>query len=387
MAHVIDLDLVRRIRELGAFDINACFNCGNCTAVCPISKEDDNFPRRMVRFAQLGMEERLLSEKNLWLCYYCGECSDTCPRQAEPGEFMASARRYAITRYDPTGISWLMHRSPLTCLVAFAGFSLLFTLLLLWKSGRMNLERTALFEFIPGPFIHDLGIVTLLLVAALTVLGLALMAYRIVKAGARAGRLPVLSTGPIVRALKYAISESLGQRRYRDCEETRSPLYLKPWFVHVTILWGFLGLLAATALDYLFKPIGSPVPPWYPMRILGTLAGAACLYGTSVAILRRLSKPTKYYSHSRFSDWFFLLLLFLTVATGFVVEVAVYRPPSTFSYVILMVHVVLAMDLIVLLPFSKFAHAVYRPLALFMHEWIEQSKAVGEQEDAARQAA
>ena len=84
---------------------SACFNCGNCTAVCPLTDDDATFPRRLIRYAQVGMKEELLASKELWTCYYCGECSETCPRQAEPGEFMAAARRYAIASYDRTRLA------------------------------------------------------------------------------------------------------------------------------------------------------------------------------------------------------------------------------------------------------------------------------------------
>ncbi len=46
--------------------------------------------------------------------------------------------------------------------------------------------------------------------------------------------------------------EALAQRRFqRDCEAAtdKSAWYLQKWFVHASTLWGFLGLLLATALD------------------------------------------------------------------------------------------------------------------------------------------
>jgi nitrate reductase gamma subunit len=50
------------------------------------------------------------------------------------------------------------------------------------------------------------------------------------------------------------------------------------------------------------------------------------------------------------------------------VEITVYLPHGAgWIYMILLVHVVISMELVVLLPFTKFAHAVYRPLALFIH--------------------
>jgi heterodisulfide reductase subunit C len=96
MAVTVDTKLLPELIRYGAFDINACFNCGNCTAICPLSSQGESFPRKMIRAGQVGMKDRILGSKELWLCYYCGECSETCPVEAEPGEYMASLRRFAI---------------------------------------------------------------------------------------------------------------------------------------------------------------------------------------------------------------------------------------------------------------------------------------------------
>ena len=69
--------------------------------------------------------------------------------------------------------------------------------------------------------------------------------------------------------------------------------YRRRWFIHAMVLWGFLGLLAATGLDYGLellgiKATGTPVPIWYPVRLLGTVAGVMLVYGTTVMIVDRL---------------------------------------------------------------------------------------------------
>ena len=80
-----------------------------------------------------------------------------------------------------------------------------------------------------------------------------------------------------------------------------------------------------------------------------------------------MRKPDKYFSHSLLSDWLFLWLLFLTGLTGFVVEITLYFPQgTTWGYIIFLIHVVLGMEIVFLLPFTKFAHAMYRPLALLI---------------------
>ncbi len=57
-------------------------------------------------------------------------------------------------------------------------------------------------------------------------------------------------------------------------------------------MWGFLGLLAATILDYGLalvgiKATGTPVPIWYPVRLLGTVAGLLLVYGATILIVHR----------------------------------------------------------------------------------------------------
>ena len=149
MATRVDPDFIYEIKEYGAVGIEKCFNCGNCTAICPLTSDEYPFPRNMIRMVQVGQKESLKQKIDPWLCYYCGECSDTCPRQAEPGEFMASARRYAIASLDPTGISRLLYRSKLFTLVFITILSALFTLVFLSLDGSMQLVTLDLFVFIP----------------------------------------------------------------------------------------------------------------------------------------------------------------------------------------------------------------------------------------------
>ena len=91
-----------------------------------------------------------------------------------------------------------------------------------------------------------------------------------------------------MRAAWSAVAvESLGQRRYRTdnrADDPPEPLYRRRWLVHALTIWGFLGLLLATALDWGLdllgvKRTGTPIPVWYPSRLIGTVAGLSLLYG------------------------------------------------------------------------------------------------------------
>jgi hypothetical protein len=332
----------------------------------------------MIRYAQVGMRDELLSSKELWSCYHCGECSDTCPRQADPGEFMAAARRYAIASYDATGFARLMYLWPALGTAFALALAAFFALFMYTAAGPMSTESLAIFDFIPAHVIHDMGVVVMILVFAAGLLGIARMARRIGRregVGWRAvfgGRAAMARSG---RALWSSIGrESLGQARYRtDCETNKDPVawYRRRWFVHAMVLWGFLGLLLATILDYGLdilgiKATGTPVPIWYPVRLLGTVAGLMLVYGTTVMIIDRVRAASSSVARSAPADWTLLALLWITGVTGFGLELALYLPePPAWGYWMFLFHVAIAMELVLLAPFMKLAHAVYRPVALF----------------------
>ena len=376
-AHRVDPTLLNDLRKFGAFDVGACFNCGNCTAVCQHSDESASFPRRLIRYGQLGMRQRLLAAKEAWLCWNCRECSDTCPRQARPSEYLEAVRRYTIASLDPTGVARLLYSSSLFLAVFSAILALLFAAVLLGGADAPPAHVLDLFGFIPFELIHDLGIAVMVLVA----LAAGITAGRLVRhlggatelRGAEEGtRRPAdVLVGLLLRAVGAVLGEMAGQRRFRTCEvPAGQPVYLRPWFVHYAIMWGFIGLGLATAFDFLFKTPGELVPLWYPSRLLGTVAGLSMMYGTTVTGIRWLRPLDSSRSRPLASDWLFLGLLFLVGLTGFALEATVYLPQGgALGYGLFLVHVVLAMELLVILPFTKFAHAVYRPLVLGIYRF------------------
>ena len=383
----VDLGLYPDIRRFGAADVSACFSCGTCTASCPLSETDATFPRRMIRYAQLGMKDALLSSKELWACYQCGECAETCPTQADPSEFMAAARRYAIASYDRSRIAWTMYTQPVLATVLAVVVAAFFALFMYSAHGPQSGESLAIFEFIPEGLIHDTGIVVMLIVLVAGLAGVISMARRIgreegVGWGAVLGSRVAL--GRAARAAWAAIGrESLGQVRFRrdcDVDQATAPWYRQRWLLHAVTLWGFLGLLAATGLDYGLallgiKATGTPVPVWYPVRLLGTVAGFLLVYGVTMLIIDRYRNANRSVRSSTTADWMLLGLLWVTGVTGFILELALYLPTApAWGYWVFLLHVAVAMELVLLAPFMKLAHAVYRPVALFYVALAKEAK-------------
>ena len=81
----------------GAENVMSCFQCGTCTADCPISKFSDFYkPRRIARMVQFGLKDRLLSDDHLWLCSTCYACIDHCPQKVEPASIVRVLRNMAV---------------------------------------------------------------------------------------------------------------------------------------------------------------------------------------------------------------------------------------------------------------------------------------------------
>jgi len=377
-ATTVDLGLYPELQRYGATDVSACFSCGTCTASCPLSQTDSTFPRRIIRYAQVGMKDALLTSKELWGCYQCGECAETCPTQADPSEFMAAARRYAIASYDRTRIARTMYTQPLLGTLFAVLVAMFFALFMYSAHGPQSGESLAIFAFIPEELIHNTGIGVMILVALAGLSGVARMARGIARREGVGWRSLVGSRQAMGRSVRAAWSavarESLAQQRFRtECEADAVPVawYRRRWLLHAVTVWGFLGLFASTLLDYGLalagiKSTGTPVPVWYPVRLLGTVAGIMLVYGVTSLIVERYRAQHRSVKRSTTADWMLLGLLWVTGVTGFVLELALYLPQApSWGYWVFLVHVAVALELMLLAPFMKLAHAVYRPVALF----------------------
>jgi quinone-modifying oxidoreductase subunit QmoC len=366
----VDPSFMKDLKAFGLKDANKCMHCGNCTAVCPLSTPENPFPRKLVKYAQMGLKDKILKSSEPWLCYYCGDCSDTCPRGADPGEAMMAMRRYLTSQYDWTGFARRFYTSERFEIIAVAIVGILIGLgLWIFHGSNPNMEHAHLNSVWPAPSIE---IADFIMGAILSILLLS-NTWRCVKftMGDLLKKIPLEI---YITQAKELIIHFLTQKKFGECTDRMQ------WIVHLLIMTGYSTIFL---LVVVFTAGGIHIiglswegimfqrdviyPFFHPMRILGYYATFAILYGTTYAIIGRLRQNKTPYKSSHGTDWMFLILLQLTTLTGILIHFSRILDLPLTTYIIYVVHLMVAVPMLVLeVPFAKWAHLAYRPVVLYL---------------------
>lgn len=364
MSVTVNPELHREIAEFGNEDITRCINCGNCTAVCSLSGGEAVFPRKTIRYVQLGLRDRLTASTEPWLCYYCGECSETCPQQANPGEIMMATRRWLTAQYDWTGIARRLYLSKTWEILALAGVAAFVVGLFVFFHGPMVTERVELNTFAPVVWVEMADWVMALLLGSLLLANVYRM-HRFVMGNRHA------PLGGYLQELKMLILHAATQKRWRECESSSR------WAKHFLLVTGYLTMLALVVVFLRwFQTNGSE---WRPLDLLGYYATGVLMFASGEAIVGRLRRREEMHRHSHSTDWMFLILLFLTSLTGILVHGFRLAELPLLTYFMYVIHLAVAVPMLVVeVPFGKWSHLAYRPLAsYFVHVQRRMGESAG----------
>ncbi len=349
----VNLDLYTEVKRLGAKDMEACMQCGNCSASCPLSKGDNPFPRKIYRYLQLGLKDRLLASSEPWLCYYCGECNDGCPRGAEPAETMMAVRRWLTTQYDWTGLARRFYQSETWEFGALGAVALFVILLFVLFHGPIITDHVAVNSFAPVRLV-ELGDLLMAAVLSAFLLSNALRMYRFIMDG---------TTAPLslyITEAKAFFLHFTTQKRWRECGDDTSR-----WLKHFLLVSGYLTML--TLIIVFLRWFQVDDSSWHFTSIFGYYATGVLLFMTVEMFRSRLKKQETIHRYSHASDWLFLVLLFFTTLTGIMMHLFRLGGWPMGTYVIYVIHLAIAVPMLVIeVPFGKWSHLLYRPLAVYL---------------------
>jgi ferredoxin/multidrug transporter EmrE-like cation transporter len=372
----MDAGFLEEVRSLGGESVIKCYQCGSCAANCPMTFQGKAFPRRTIRLVQLGLRERALSSPDMWLCYFCGDCTKTCPRDADPAGLMMALRRYLITKYDWTGFSSRFYRSKKVELLAIIAMAWITGLFIYFLHGPIVLNRTELLTFAPLEVVETAGLAIFAILASLLAMNIFRM-YRFIMNTEDTKRRSISVRTYIVELVKTLPIHFFTQKRLRDCSEGSSDR--KYWVYHLMFFGGyvtsfvlFMFLLRHTLTNMAFLIFN-------PLSIVGVAATAALLFAAAVTIYGRVKRSRPVWKYSHPTDWMYLLLLVLTVATGILTGIFRYIGIPLATYLTFSLHLMIVVPFLILeVPFAKWSHLAYRPFAIYFARLkeIEMSKPI-----------
>jgi len=277
-------------------------------------------------------------------------------------------RRYLTSRYDWTGISRLFYTSKAFEVLSILVVAALVGLAFYFFHGPMPTDRVALNVFAPNTTIEILDLILLAVLSFFLISN----AFRMSKAVMAATGDPILNGGSIfgipaqayLREAKEFVVQFITQRRFDTCG-TRSQR--TQWIVHLLIMTGYSIVFLLVVLGIRWFQRDEIYALWHPVRLLGYYATFAILYGVSYAIIGRLKKSKSVYQHTHSTDWAFLILLWLTTFSGFLIHATRLLELPLTTYYLYVIHLMIAVPMLVIeVPFAKWTHQLYRPLILYL---------------------
>jgi citrate/tricarballylate utilization protein len=359
-----------------------CNACRYCEGYCPV------FP---------AMENRLVFEKGdlaylANLCHNCGECLYAC-QYAPPHEFgidvprmLAEIRLGSYEDYcwpEPLSAAFRQHSVKTASAVVLGSSAVLLALAVMSGADLWPADPGGdFYRVVP----HGVMVALFGLVGVFATLALAIGCWR----AARSFRAPVATGFSVASAFLTPVALAEGVSRTAtggfwsglrdaltlrhlhasgadctDAEEQRSPWRRR--FHHCT-MYGFLLCFASTSVAALYHVVfGWRAPYGYASLpvVLGTLGGAGLLIGPAgLFAVRRRRDPALADPAQDGLDTAFILMLFMTSATGLLLLALRGQPAMT---LLLVVHLGFVLGLFLTLPYGKFVHGLYRTAALLKY--------------------
>ncbi len=351
--------------------LTICNACRYCEGYCAV------FPALERRIEVNGADVQYLAN----LCHDCRACYYACPFTA-PHEFavdvpraLSEVRRATYSRYSPVDLMRRLSHSWRMSLGLITGGALLVLLGLVAVTtgfsalGLAHVGPGAFYEVVPWLFMVVPGTALALYVLIALTIG----AIGFAKA-----------TGGTTRefvdreALLTAGWEALTLRWLKGGDEgCHYPAYRTSTArttLHMLVAGGFVAAFVSTLIAAFFQDVLGLLPPYdflSPPVVVGSIGGVAMVVGSAgLLVLKRRADRTLTTEELVEFDVAFLVTIGLSALTGMLL--LPFRETAAMP-LLLVVHLAILATLYVTAPYGKFAHFVYRYIALVQNQ-IEGSR-------------
>ncbi|WP_297954549.1 quinone-interacting membrane-bound oxidoreductase complex subunit QmoC [uncultured Desulfobulbus sp.] len=387
-----DLDFIKAMKEAGGDTLKQCYQCATCSVACPLSTDDKPFPRREMILAQWGLKDKLLADPNIFLCHHCGDCTTLCPRGAKPGDVLGAIRAYAYRSLGwPKGLAELC--SSVKNLPVLIGIPAVAIFVLWLISGGMHIPEGE--KFARVGYTHFFGHwdfrllsknVLFIDIIMLTAVGIAITSvykgisklWQGMQASVGATEVPYRPSVPqfVKMFLWPALKEILEHRRFRECTENQDRIK-----GHKPLMFAFIGLFIVTLYSMftqdvigIFIPsMHGPISMWNPIKVLANVSAVAMIVGIGILWMNRTKMEASGKAMNTFYDWFIIWIIMGVGVTGLAAELLRLVGIPSLGYVVYYLHLISVAMLFLYMPYTKFAHLVYRTFAMAFERYRDSA--------------
>ena len=87
--------LAQKLQRESGSPVLTCYQCGKCSAGCPMAAETRLRPHDVMRLAAQDRLEELLADESIWLCLSCETCVTRCPQNVDLPAMIDTLRQMA----------------------------------------------------------------------------------------------------------------------------------------------------------------------------------------------------------------------------------------------------------------------------------------------------
>jgi hypothetical protein len=264
---------------------------------------------------------------------------------------MQSLRRWLTAKYDWTGLSGLLYKSLPLSIFAF----LLLAAGVIGYGAYENFNLAKIMHY--GHLFEMISIGAVFAIILLPNI-FRMWNFTVLKPGTKAG------ISKYFKAMGELFIHMFTQKRALGCDDNQFR-----WFEHFILVLGYLSLLFTTVVLDWFGTSNQII------IAIGYLFSAIVFLVTIDFVSGRIKRKKEISKYSQPSDWFFVIWLFLMGLTAFVVRLFIdFELIADNSWIYYFHLIILVQWALLIVPFGKWTHFMYRSFAMYFARVKELAK-------------